>query len=287
MDLWPRILEMLVTPPGVIILLLLLSFIAYLKWNWLGAAVLALSTVALVVSSLPLTAHRLIAELESFAKPVDLVPLAESGPKASIYVPRKSEKNPPEAIVVLGHGRYAEAPEYNFEDTASALGLVRLRYAAHLQRKTGVPILVSGGKPGGERRAEAEIMKDVLTEELRASVKWIETESRNTAENARLSAALLRDARIRHVYLVTHAWHMRRAARHFETAGIHVTPAPTGFLTMTRKERELSAYLPSARGQLLVYQALHERLAFSWHELFGDSTTTAGRSSLPVDVPAK
>lgn len=286
MEMMPRVVEMLLTPPGIVIALLLLTFLAYLYRHWLGAAILALGIMALVALSLPRTGQWLLAGLEGFAQPPDLVPLADKGPLASVYAPKASLKNPPQAIVVLGARRYADAPEYDFEDTVGPLGLERLRYAAFLQRKTGVPILVSGGAPGGEQASEAELMKAVLGDDFRANVKWVEGKSRNTAENARFSAALLAEAKIRHVYLVTQAWHMRRAARDFESAGIQVTPAPTGFHTFTRREREETGYLPSAQGMYLVSLALRERLAFLRDELHDDLPANAPAADKAAPAPA-
>ena len=266
MDMWPAIIEMLVTPPGFIIVLLLLTFLAYLKSHWLGTGMLVLSTMLLIVVSLPGTAHMLLANLQRYAKPLELVPVAASGPHAALFVAKDSIKDPPQAIVVLGDGRYSDAPEYDGQDTASARGLVRLRYAAYLQRKTGLPILVSGGSPSGEETAEADFMKSILTDEFKANVKWVERQSRNTLENARFSQVLLSEAKIRKVYLVTHAWHMRRAMRAFEIAGINAVPAPTGFDTLTRKERAGLVYLPSAHGMYLTSIALHEQLGFLWYD---------------------
>ena len=264
MEMWPRIVKLLITPPGVVVLMLLLTFVAYLRRPWLGAGMLILSAATLVALSLPLTAHWLINGLQN-SKPPELVPMAEKGPQASLYVLKDGLKDPPTAIVVLGHGRTPDAPEYDFQDTVSAYGLERLRYAALLQRKTGLPILVSGGSPNGEATAEADFMQKVLVEDFRANVKWVERESRTTQENARYSQVLLSAAKVRHVYLVTHSWHMRRAARAFETADIKVTPAPTGFHTLERNARAFNSYLPSASGMHLTALALHERFGFIWY----------------------
>lgn len=284
MDLGQNYIEMFLTAPGIIIVLLFLSFLGYLKKPWLGTAMLALSTSALVALSIPLTAHWLLRDLQNFAKPPALVPMAEKGPQAALFVPQNSIKDPPQAIVVLGANRYAEAPEYDFQDTVGPLGLERLRYAAWLQRKTGLPILVTGGAPGGESTPEADLMKAVLVDELKATVKWNETQARNTAENARFSQTLLAENKIKHVYIVTHAWHMRRAARSFESAGLKVTPAPTGFIQPERQLRQVRNYLPSGWGLYLTGLALRERLAFAWYGLEDD--TAAGGASKPAGTAA-
>jgi uncharacterized SAM-binding protein YcdF (DUF218 family) len=286
MEMWPRIAEALITPPGIIVLLLFLTFLTYLWRQWIGAAMLVLSTSILVGMSLPLTAQQLMNGLQNFSKPPELVPQAEKGPQASLYAPKNSLKDLPEAIVVLGNGRYTEAPEYDLEDTVSAQGLERLRYAAVLQRKTGLPILVSGGAPGGEDTAEAAHMQAVLSTDFHANVKWVEIESRTTLENARNSQPLLAAAKVRHIYLITHAWHMRRAALAFESVGIKVTPAPIGFHTLGRAARAYSAYLPSAHGMYFTSLALRERLGYIWYGLNEDNSQPAAKATAADATPA-
>jgi len=154
-----------------------------------------------------------------------------------------SQKHPADAIVVLGGGTYFRAPEYG-TDTVSEAALARLRYAAKLQRETGKPILVTGGKPLGNTLSEGMQMKRVLEREFNVPVQWVEGDSDNTFENARLSYPLLAQAGVRRIYLVTHAWHMPRAARAFRAAGFDVIPAPTAFTT--RHETTLLTFVPNA-----------------------------------------
>jgi uncharacterized SAM-binding protein YcdF (DUF218 family) len=138
---------------------------------------------------------------------------------------------------------------------------------------------VSGGSPNGEETAEADFMKTILTDEFKANVKWVERQSRNTLENARFSQALLAESKIHNVYLVTHAWHMRRALRAFEMAGISAVAAPTGFDTVTRRDREGFAYLPSARGMYLTSIALHEQLGFLGFQAEGSGAPSGGKAA--------
>ena len=65
--------------------------------------------------------------------------------------------------------------------------------------------------------------------------------------------------------LVTHAWHMQRAEWAFKAAGLQVTAAPTGFNTLSERERRLTGYLPSAKGLYWSSMALHERLGYFWY----------------------
>lgn len=132
-----------------------------------------------------------------------------------------------EAIVVLGGGAYRNAREYG-GDTVNRLGLERIRYAARLARESGLPLLLTGGAPFGGR-AEAELMREVLEKEFGVPVRWVETASKDTGENAAFSAPLLKSAGLTRIALVSHAWHMRRAIPLFEREGLTVIPAPTIF----------------------------------------------------------
>lgn len=161
-----------------------------------------------------------------------------------------------QAILVLAGGTVTDAPEYG-GDTVTVLSLERARYGAKLARERGLPVAVSGGTVFGGR-PEAEVIGDLLEREMATPVKWREPGSRNTHENAAGSARLLLPAGVRHVLLVTHAVHMRRARRELEAVGFQVTPAPTvipdpGIDTVWDLIPTASAY----RGTTL---ALHEML---------------------------
>lgn len=161
-----------------------------------------------------------------------------------------------QAIVVLGGGTAYAAPEYG-GDTVNAQSLQRLRYAAMLQRRSGLPLLVSGGAPFGGR-PEALSMQAVLEQEFSLKVRWAETVSRDTAENAALSAPILKDDGIRRIVLVSHAWHLPRAVAAFERQGFTVIAAPTGF---TRDSPSLlEDLLPSAFALEKSRMALNEWL---------------------------
>lgn len=172
--------------------------------------------------------------------------------------------NPAEAIVVLGGGSRLEAPEYG-TDTVGGATLVRLRYAARLQHATGLPVLVSGGKPQGNQLSEAQQMKATLEHEFSIPVKWTEDESNNTFENARFSHRILAPLGVRRIYLVTHAWHMPRAARAFEAAGFEVIPAPTAY-GATGRGGALD-FVPNAGALQASGQFMHEVIGLLWYRV--------------------
>lgn len=172
------------------------------------------------------------------------------------------QARPADAIVVLGGGTYFLAPEHG-GDTVNEHTLVRLRYAAKLQRDTGKPILVTGGKPLGNAVSEGAQMKAVLEDEFNVPVLWVEGDSDNTFENARLSYSLLAAAGVRRIHLVTHAWHLPRAALAFRAAGFDVVPAPTAFTT--RYRTDLLTLVPSAPALRNSYWFMHEMIGIVWY----------------------
>ncbi len=163
-----------------------------------------------------------------------------------------------QAIVILGGGQNRNAPEYGGA-TVNRLTLERLRYGARLARGSGLPILVTGGAPTGEV-PEASLMKTALEEDFRVPVKWTESASRDTRENARFSAALLLGRGIRHVILVTHAIHMPRAEAEFRAAGFEVTPAPTAWLGGPGGQEAVLDFVPSPGAAYAGWLATHELL---------------------------
>jgi uncharacterized SAM-binding protein YcdF (DUF218 family) len=161
-----------------------------------------------------------------------------------------------DAIVILGGGTYYNAPEYG-SDTVSAASLERCRYGARLARYSKLPVLVSGGAVYGGR-AEARSMEALLKEELGVPVRFVEAESRDTRENAALAARMLKDAGLKRVVLVSHAWHLPRAIPLFEAEGLSVIAAPTAFTT--EKANWTEKLLPSAGALRNMSIFLHEWL---------------------------
>jgi uncharacterized SAM-binding protein YcdF (DUF218 family) len=169
-----------------------------------------------------------------------------------------------QAIVVLGGGTYHSAPEYG-ADTVKPVVLPRLRYAAHLHRALGKPVLATGGAPEGSAVPEAHLMRNVLLQDFGVSVVWVEEKARNTFENAQLSAAVLKPAGIQSIYLVTHAWHMRRARVAFEHAGFTVIPAPT--IYATRFKLTVLDFLPDAGALRDSGLFFREAVGIGWYYL--------------------
>lgn len=223
-----------------------------------GALVLFILGAALtVVLATPVAAEFLIERLQIFP-PLTAEDLA------------KAASDRQTAIVVLSAGLRPYAPEFGgLGATVDALSLERVRYGAYLARQTGLPVLLSGGYPPGgayTRFSLAALMADTLSRDYGVSARWLETRSQNTAENAIYSADILKQAGIRRVLLVTHAWHMDRAVRAFRANGMIVIPAPTAFRGGTPLRFPYSL-IPDVSVLSISEYALHESIGIVWYRI--------------------
>ena len=233
-----KTLTALVLPPFGLILFAVYGLWLFRRYPRLGRCVIGFALLALGILSLPLVADALIQGLEK-QPPISANHLARA-----------------QAIVILGGGNYSAAPEYG-GDTVSRGSLERARYGVHLQRVSGLPILVTGGAPHGGR-AEGETLKDAIERDFHGQVKWVESTSRDTAENAANSAIMLKAAGVTQIALVSHSWHLMRASELFRREGLEVFSAPTGFTT--HGESLFAQILPSAVSLAQSSGALHEWL---------------------------
>lgn len=236
------LLTSVLLPPGPSVLALLLA--ALVPRQKVRMSLFVFGLASLYLSSTPAVSNWLRMQLE-VAPPVAL------------------QHHAAEAIVVLGADRRREAVEFGGGDTIARLGLERLRYAAWLQKKTGLPLLASGGSVEPGQVPEAELMRDILRE-FGVETTWLESHSRNTFENAMNTARILKGLGIGEVLLVTHGWHMPRAAEAFQFAGLRVIPAPTGLLG-PNDNLDMYDWLPNASSLQMSYWALHEMLGRIWY----------------------
>lgn len=171
-----------------------------------------------------------------------------------------------QAIVILGGGTRRAAPEYG-GDTLGRLTLERVRYGAKVARATGLPVLVTGGVLPWVDSSEASLMREALEWEYGIPVRWTEDRSRNTLENARFSAPLLKADGVTTVVLVAHAIDMPRARAEFGNAGIATIPAPTGLASAT--DVRWTDFVPTVGALQVSYDSLYEILANAVRVLSG------------------
>lgn len=171
---------------------------------------------------------------------------------------------PPSAIVILGGTMSRTAgPPPRF--IVGRLTLQRLQTGAALYRKTDLPILVTGGKLASSAIPIAELMAHSLRRDFNVPVRWVEPRSRDTWQNAMFSAAILRAAGIRSVYVVTQPWHERRSLLAFRRAGLIATAAPTR--TSQFYFSFPGSLMPDVNGWRGSFFAFHEWIGCVWYSL--------------------
>lgn len=168
------------------------------------------------------------------------------------------------AIVILGGGRRLGALEVPEGEALSDATLARCAYGARLARATRLPVVVSGGRPGGHgTMPEARLMERALRGDFGVPVAFVEDTSADTIENARNVARVLGSPHRKRIVLVTHFHHMKGAAAAFAAQGFDVVAAPMGHFAT----KPLSAldYLPTGEGLRRSSIAIREYLRQAWY----------------------
>lgn len=242
--------KQLVLPPMGPLLVILAGWLVHRRARRLGMALMWIGAVSLYGLATSYVSARMLASLETGIEALD-----------PAHLPTE-----PGAIVVLAAGLEINAPQFGGA-TVDALALERLHYGARLHRLTGLPVLVTGGKPEEDFESLAYYMHEALTDDYGISPVWMEDASATTAENAENSAAILRRHGVESVFLVSQAFHLRRAAAVFANTGIHVVPAPARFTEPVPLEP--FHLLPDPKGLQMGYWAVHEYLGILWYDIRG------------------
>ncbi len=253
-----KTIQTLLLPPGLMILLMVAGTLLMTRFYRTGKIMVLTGIALLILASMPVVADFAITLLQN----------RPAVAKAELEHPTAR------AIVILAGGRIRNSPEYGHDIPSSSV-LQRLHYGAKLHRDTGLPILLSGGIVfKNSNVSEAQLMQQVLVQDLKTPVRWREDHSKTTWENAVFSKAILEKEGIKRIYLVTQAWHMPRSVMAFEAVGFDVIPAPTAFYAQGGDDPLLLRVLPQASALNTMHNAMHEIIGILWYKLryigFGD-----------------
>ena len=286
------LIRTLVMPPALPLLLLLAGLLLLAltqprkpEWRFgsaagqlpvlrrIGSILAGLGFMLAYLLSIGATANLLGAWVEQGQQRLDITSIkahpAGAAEAAGTRAKTASAKGGPRAVIILGGGTVRDGVAAPDRERLKEGTLQRVLEGARIARGTGLPVLVSGGIPIGLNRPEAHVMRDVLQEQFGVSVRWVEDQSRDTADNARMSATLLRTAGISEIVLVTHAYHMTRARLAFEAAGFVVTAAPHDFLGESWSALQPRDFLPRAQDAQAIALCLHELLGRLWYRWQG------------------
>jgi uncharacterized SAM-binding protein YcdF (DUF218 family) len=233
-------IDPLLPPAGLALLALLL-----LAWRRRGRALAALALAPLVLMSMPIVSMPLLASLDAPEPPQAAPPAGGDAPQAIVILSADIERTAAPGGTDLG-----------------PMTLERERAGAALARRTGLPVLVTGGLVGLPPPVGV-LMAQSMPADFGVAVRWIEDKSATTWENARFSVPMLHAAGVRRIYLVTHAWHMRRSLLAFQRAGMDAVPVsvrrdPWPLWSLRELTPRVSAWRDS-------YFALHEWVGLAYY----------------------
>jgi uncharacterized SAM-binding protein YcdF (DUF218 family) len=255
-----KLLPPLVYPLGLACVLIVLALLLHRRVGWQRAA-LILALLVLFAGGNRWVAMGLARSLERRYLPPASLPATG-------------------AIVVLGGGTASPETPRPIPEVNSAGD--RVIYAAWLYQQEKAPaILASGGlldwtplhTTPAQDMAALLAMMGVPPEAI-----WLQPESRNTYEDARYSAQILKEKGVRRILLVTSAWHMPRSVRLFQAQGLEVVPAPTDFsvtdadwedMTSLNLRSQILGLFPSADNLGLTTRMLREYLGMLVYDLQG------------------
>lgn len=257
-----KLLPLFVYPIGLTCLLVTAALLVTRRPRLTRSLLLA-ALLILWLSSTAWMGHGLVRTLETRHAPLDDAAQAE-------------------IAVVLGGATRPQLPPRTLVEMFDSGD--RLTYAAWLYQQGRVErLLLTGGGidflgPEGIP-SEAENMATLLEQMgVPREAILLETEARNTYENALFSRQLLEEASAGRVLLVTSALHMPRAVALFERQGLNVVPAPTDYLTTDAEwaylwqappAGQVINLLPATKYQGMTTEALKEYIGLVVYRLRG------------------
>jgi len=241
-----KLLRAVILPPG----LLVVGFAAWGIWRlahrrrsgyWLlgGALVLYLLSVGA-------TANRFL----------DLVEVQEWDAAAVAEA---------DVIVLLGGGLVEGVPDFSGAGAPAPDAMGRVVDTVRIHHRQPRPIIFSGGSvAGGE--PEAPVIRRLLMDlGVPASDIILESESRDTAENAAYVRRLMDAHGFRRAVLVTSGYHLPRALHLFRRAGIDCTGYPANLQAERKRQLNYLDFFPTADNFRKSVTAMTELLGLAFY----------------------
>lgn len=245
-----KMLTPFLLPPGLFILaIVLVSFLMGYRKRWKLALFNLTVGLMLWALSTGLVANILIRGLESDFS----IPENPSG----------------DVIILLGGGIIDRVPDLTGTAAPSPLMMGRIVTAVRLYQQLGLPIVVTGGKGEDEDAvAEARVARRFLTDlGVPENRVFLEDRARDTAQNARLTAAICRQQGFSRPILLTAAYHLKRAGMAFDAAGMRYTSFPAYFLGARNVPYKWRDLLPRAGALFSSANALHEYIGILYYRV--------------------
>ena len=238
-----RLLQSLVFPPFNSILIAISGLLILRFYRKTGTIIISVAVFLLYLQSIPVTAYIL-------SKRYELPPL------------QMADLTTSDAIVILGGGINPNGFEYESGINVNRGTLIRLQYAASLAKLQPHKLIITSGGYTGKFR-EANVMRNVLVNSFGVKNPIIvEPNSRNTDENAKFVADILKPLHIHNVILITQAYHMQRSMMLFRKYGLNPTAASTDYYSSEDALSPLLSFIPTAAAMLQVSVVYHEVIGY-------------------------
>ena len=234
MFIFSKIVNHFLLPPGIFIILLFLA--AFLAKRF--KAIFFISALIFWFISTRFGANLLVAPLEDI---------------------QSCGNFKPSAVVVLGGGANKDAIYKAYNDAFK-----REIYAINLAKDKNLPIVFCGGGLDNFSEAQA-FLQDLNKTYKNYNLKvFVEDKSLNTMQNAKNCAQLFKENNLtKDIFLVTSAYHIKRAKNQFEQEGFNVIAKPIGFFAQSVSN--IYSYLPTVRYLEISVKALHEYLGHIYY----------------------
>lgn len=226
-----KLLTALILPPGLIILFFCAIFLFSKRKNIIRFIAVFCGVFIYILSIEP-TSDFLISKLEN-----------------QYRIPQRLEGD---VIVILGGGVYNSGTFK--EDTVN-----RAIAGYYVFKKTNLPIILSGGSVEG-KLSDSEAMYQFFRDLGIPENKLIEEKnSRDTGENASFTVKICKEKGYGSIILVTSAYHMKRAVKHFSDKGVKVLPYPAD--SKISGSYNIYSFLPKSATLSLSVKVLREHIA--------------------------
>ncbi len=228
MYLLSKLFTYLFLPPGIFIIALIFAGIWSKRFKWFF---ITLGVIFYLLSIKPV-ANLLLEPLESIT-----------------YADTNAS-----SVLVLGGGANSSAILKAYPGAFK-----REFYGFYLAKEKGLPLVFSGGgtkriKEANSAKSDFALMQKLSNSKLKI---YYEDKSLNTKQNAQYSAKLFTKLKLtKNIYLVTSAYHMRRAIIYFKKAGFIISPKAVDY--RVDKEYNFYDYLPNMNSLKNSYLAIHE-----------------------------
>jgi uncharacterized SAM-binding protein YcdF (DUF218 family) len=171
------------------------------------------------------------------------------------WTARQDERPKSDAIVVLGSAQYNGRP--------SSIFAARLEHAIQLYRQGVAPVVVTvGGKKSGDQFTEAEAGREYLNENGIPSQALLAVPTGvDTLESMRAVAGAFRSRGWHGAVLVSDPWHVMRAVRMADDAGISAVGSPTRQGPAVQTRATQFRYILRETAAYLLYRATGESVA--------------------------